>query len=92
MQNIESIALQQESGLLVLFISMAGNSRTTFTKRQKERARLDKRAEKEQRKAERKQVGTAETATDTQPVADLVVTYDEEGQPEGFNFHDFGKP
>jgi len=91
-QNIESIALQQESGLLVLFISMAGNSRTTFTKRQKERARLDKRAEKEQRKAERKQVGTAETATDTQPVADLVVTYDEEGQPEGFNFHDFGKP
>jgi len=71
---------------------MAGNSRTTFTKRQKERARLDKRAEKEQRKAERKQVGTAETATDTQPVADLVVTYDEEGQPEGFNFHDFGKP
>lgn len=70
---------------------MAGNSRTTFTKRQKERARLDKRLEKEQRKAERQQVGNSENATDTQPAADLVVTYDEEGQPQGFDFHDFAK-
>ena len=70
---------------------MAGSSRTTFTKRQKERARLDKRAEKEQRKAQRKQLGGAEEATETQPVADLVITYDEEGQPQGFDFHDFGK-
>jgi hypothetical protein len=70
---------------------MAGSSRTTFTKRQKERARLDKRAEKEQRKAQRKQLGDAEAPPNTQPVADLVVTYDEEGQPQGFEFHDFGK-
>ena len=70
---------------------MAGSSRTTFTKRQKERARLDKRAEKEQRKAQRKQVGDSESLTNSPPVADLVVTYDEEGQPQGFDFHDFGK-
>ena len=70
---------------------MAGTSRTTFTKRQKERARLDKRAEKEQRKAQRKQLGDAESPADTQPVADLVVTYDEEGQPQAFDFHDFEK-
>ncbi len=70
---------------------MAGNSRTTFTKRQKERARLDKRIEKEQRKAERQQLGNSENTSDTQPVADLVVTYDEEGQPQGFDFHDFAK-
>jgi hypothetical protein len=70
---------------------MAGTSRTTFTKRQKERARLDKRAEKEQRKAQRKQLGDTESTTETEPAADLVVTYDEEGQPQGFDFHDFGK-
>jgi hypothetical protein len=70
---------------------MAGNSRTTFTKRQKERARLDKRLEKEQRKAERQQLGNSENATETQPSADLVVTYDEEGQPQAFDFHDFAK-
>lgn len=70
---------------------MAGSSRTTFTKRQKERARLDKRAEKEQRKAERQQLGNSENAAETQPVADLVVTYDEDGQPQGFDFHDFAK-
>ena len=71
---------------------MAGNSRTTFTKRQKERARQEKRQEKLQRKAERKQTGDAETgAVPTQSVADLVVTHDEDGQPQGFDFHDFAK-
>jgi len=70
---------------------MAGSSRTSFTKRQKERARLDKRAEKEQRKAQRKQVGDSESPTNSHPVADLAITYDEEGQPQGFDFHDFGK-
>ena len=70
---------------------MAGSSRTTFTKRQKERARQEKRAEKAQRKAERKS-GDAETAnTETQPLADLVITHDEEGIPQGFDFHDFAK-
>jgi hypothetical protein len=71
---------------------MAGNSRTTFAKRQKERARQEKRVEKAQRKAERKQSGGTEAGTaETQPFADLVVTHDEEGQPQGFDFHDFAK-
>jgi hypothetical protein len=70
---------------------MAGNSRTTFTKRQKERARQEKRQEKLQRKAERKQTGDAGGTVETQPVADLVVTHDEDGQPQGFDFHDFAK-
>ena len=71
---------------------MAGTSRTTFTKRQKERTRQEKRAEKAQRKAERKQLGDSERDTlETQAVADLVVTLDEEGQPQGFDFHDFGR-
>ena len=71
---------------------MAGSSRTTFTKRQKERARQEKRAEKARRKAERKQLGDSEDrATETQALADLVVTHDEDGQPQGFDFHDFGK-
>jgi hypothetical protein len=69
---------------------MAGSSRTTFTKRQKERARQEKRAEKAQRKAQRKQVGDSD-AGETHPVADLVVTHDEDGQPQGFDFHDFAK-
>ena len=70
---------------------MAGSSRTTFTKRQKERARQEKRAEKAQRKAQRKQ-GDAETETpETQPLADLVITHDEEGVPQCFDFHDFAK-
>jgi len=69
---------------------MAGSSRTTFTKRQKERARQEKRAEKAQRKAERKQLGDSERgAKETQAVANLVVTHDEEGQAQGFDFHDF---
>ncbi len=69
---------------------MGAASRTTFAKRQKERSRQEKRAEKVQRKAERKQVGETNVVT-TQPVADLVVTHDEDGQPQGFDFHDFGK-
>jgi len=71
---------------------MAGTSRTTFTKRQKERARQEKRAEKAQRKAERKQFGDSERGTtESQAGANLVVTLDEEGQPHGFDFHDFAR-
>ena len=71
---------------------MAGSSRTTFTKRQKERARLEKQAEKAQRRAQRKQPGDSDRGpVPTQPVADLVVVHDEDGQPQGFDFHDFGK-
>jgi hypothetical protein len=71
---------------------MGASSRTTFAKRQKERARQEKRAEKLQRKAERKQLGDTDAVSrETQSVADLVVTHDEEGRPEGFDFHDFAK-
>jgi hypothetical protein len=62
---------------------MAG-SRSTFGKRQKERARQEKQAEKAQKKAQRKL--QAQTPPERK---DLKVTYNEEGQPEGFDFHDF---
>jgi ATP/maltotriose-dependent transcriptional regulator MalT len=62
---------------------MAG-SRSTFGKRQRERARQEKQAEKAQKKAQRKL--QEQTSTERK---DLVVTYDEEGRPQGFDFHDF---
>ena len=62
---------------------MAG-SRTTFGKRQKERARQEKQAEKAQKKAQRKL--QAQVPPERK---DLMITYDEEGQPKGFDFHDF---
>ena len=64
---------------------MAGSSRTSFNKRQKERARQEKQAEKAQRKAQRKQ----EQGTPSESPSELVVTHDEDGQPVGFDFHDF---
>jgi hypothetical protein len=64
---------------------MAGSSRTSFSKRQKERARQEKQAEKAQRKAQRKQEGSSPSETP----AELTITHDEEGQPLGFDFHDF---
>jgi len=64
---------------------MAGSSRTSFSKRQKERARQEKQAEKAQRKAQRKQESSAPAEAPTE----LVVTHDEDGQPLGFDFHDF---
>ena len=65
---------------------MAGNSRPTFNKRQRERARQEKQQEKAQKRAQKK------LQTDMPPAerpAELVVNYDEEGQPQGFDFHDF---
>ena len=66
---------------------MAGSSRTTFTKRQKERARQERQAEKAQKKAQRKQ----EQPSTTEAPTELVVTLDEQGQTLGFDFHDFAK-
>lgn len=66
---------------------MGGNSRTTFAKRQKERSRQEKQAEKAQRKAQRKMQQNDVEAS--QKPRDLAVTYDEEGQAQGFDFHDF---
>jgi len=69
---------------------MGGNSRSTFGKRQKERARQEKQGEKAQRRAERKlqQKDQEEKGSPSGP-KDPVVTYDEEGNPEGLGFHDF---
>jgi hypothetical protein len=66
---------------------MAGNSRTTFTKRSKERARQEKRTEKSQKMEQRKQ-----EKTETEPVersGEPVIQYDEDGQPIALDFNDF---
>jgi hypothetical protein len=68
---------------------MAGNSRTTFAKRQKERARQEKQAEKAQRKAQRKLEQKEDGDISPLPAAEPTITYDEEGKPEGLDFHDF---
>lgn len=68
---------------------MAGSSRTTFAKRQKERARQEKQAEKAQRRQQRKQDQPDQDINVEDKSKDLTVTFDEEGQPQGFGFHDF---
>jgi hypothetical protein len=69
---------------------MAGSSRTTFAKRQKERQRQEKQAEKAQRKLQRKaQDQEQQDPNAPEKPKDLTVTYNEEGIPEGFGFHDF---
>ena len=63
---------------------MAGSS--TFNKRQKERARQERQAEKARKKAAKKlEQGEARPAGPRE----AVVTYDDDGQPEGLGFHDF---
>jgi len=64
---------------------MAGSS--SFTKRQKERARQEKQAEKARKKAAKK-LQKDEPTPGAGP-RDPAVTYDDEGQPEGLGFHDF---
>jgi hypothetical protein len=65
---------------------MAGNSRTTFTKRSKERARQEKRAEKSQKMEQRKLEKQAEP---TERSGEPVIQYDEDGQPIALDFNDF---
>lgn len=62
------------------------NSRPSFTKRQKERARQEKQAEKAQRRAQRKQ--ESETNQPRENGAPEI-QYDEFGQPQPLDFHDF---
>lgn len=67
---------------------MAGNSRPSFTKRQKERSRQEKQAEKVQKRLERKQqkeVGLEAPETTLEQAVEL----DEYGMPKGLDFHDF---
>jgi hypothetical protein len=70
-------------------VLMAGSSRTTFAKRQKERQRQEKQAEKAQRKLQRKTQDPETDPNAPEKPKDLTVTYNEEGIPEGFGFHDF---
>jgi hypothetical protein len=65
---------------------MAGNSRTTFTKRSKERARQEKRADKSMKMAQRKEQKQAEPA---KAGGEIVIQYDEDGQPLPLAFDDF---
>jgi hypothetical protein len=65
---------------------MAGNSRTTFTKRSKERARQEKRADKSQKMEQRKEQKQAEPA---KPGGEVVIQFDEDGQPLPLEFDDF---
>jgi hypothetical protein len=65
---------------------MAGNSRTTFTKRSKERARQEKRVEKSQKMEQRKQEKQSEPVERT---GEPVIQYDEDGQPIALDFNDF---
>jgi hypothetical protein len=65
---------------------MAGNSRPSFTKRQKERARQEKQAAKAQKRAEKK---LAKDEPKRPAEGNPTITYDEEGNPEGLAFHDF---
>jgi hypothetical protein len=65
---------------------MAGNSRTTFTKRSKERARQEKRVEKSQKMEQRKQEKAAEPV---ERGGEPVIQYDEDGQPIALDFNDF---
>ena len=66
---------------------MSGNSRPTFAKRQKERARQEKQADKAQRRAQRKLEDQSKVTP--QKPENVVITYDDEGNPEGLGFHDF---
>ena len=74
---------------VVTGVLMAGSSRTTFAKRQKERQRQEKQAEKAQRKLQRKTQDQEADPNAPEKPKDLTVTYNEEGIPEGFGFHDF---
>lgn len=65
---------------------MAGNSRTTFTKRSKERARQEKRAEKSQKMEQRK---AEKPSGPVERTGEPVIQYDEEGQPIALDFNDF---
>jgi hypothetical protein len=71
--------------ILFLGALMAGSS--LFTKRQKERARQERQAEKARKKAA-KRLQKDEPTPDAGP-REPVVTYDDDGQPQGLGFHDF---
>jgi hypothetical protein len=74
-------------GITILLIGALMAGRSSFTKRQKERARQERQAEKARKKAA-KRSQKDEPSVPTDPRGP-VLTYDDEGQPEGLGFHDF---
>lgn len=69
---------------------MAGNSRPSFTKRQKERSRQEKQAEKAQKRLQRKQQKELGLEPDSsQTNVEEAAEVDEFGMAKGFDFHDF---
>lgn len=64
-------------------------SRTTYTKRQKERARQERQSEKAQKRAERKLAPSEELPASASSGGELKIQYDEDGQPLELDFHDF---
>jgi hypothetical protein len=65
------------------------SSRPSFQKRQKERARQEKQAEKAQRRAQRKQEQDSPERTTGAAAGSPQITFDEEGNPQALDFHDF---
>jgi hypothetical protein len=68
---------------------MAGNSRPSFNKRQKERSRQEKQAEKAQKRLQRKQEKELGVAPEAEAKAEPAIELDEFGVPKGLDFHDF---
>ena len=64
-------------------------SRTTYTKRQKERARQERQSEKAQKRAERKLQPVDTEGSGAAAGGELKIQYDEDGQPLELDFHDF---
>ncbi len=65
------------------------NARPSFTKRLKERARQEKQAEKAQKRLQRKAEKDEQSGATPEAAGNPVITYDEEGQPQALDFHDF---
>lgn len=63
-------------------------SRTTFNKRQKERARQERQSEKAQKRLERKAQKSEEPTSSANPEGP-VLRYTEEGTLAELDFHDF---
>jgi hypothetical protein len=66
---------------------MAGSP--SFLKRQKERARQEKQAEKLRKKADRRQSERSAPSNEDQQVGGPIITHDENGQPRELDFNDF---
>ena len=64
--------------------------RSTFAKRQKERARQERAAEKAQKRMQKKMDSQTPSEEETPKAAgNPVITYDEDGMPQALDFHDF---